>query len=185
MINEACYSEELLIARINDGDEACFTALYTRYWKQMFYQAEAILGGELLAQDCVQEVFTSVWKRRGQLTMTSAEAYLKTAVRFQAISIIRSRKLQRHYFERIARITSALVVSQPMLFKEIETLYVEVLHTMPSDQQEIFKLIREEGHSYKEVAELKGISVKTVEKKMSLSLKRLRLELGDFLQLFL
>jgi RNA polymerase sigma-70 factor (family 1) len=185
MIETETYSDELLTQGIRQGNEASFTAAYKRYWKILFYQAEAILEDELLAQDCVQEVFTALWRRREEVKVDHLLAYLKTSIRYQAASLIRSRIVRRDYFNRILHITSQLITYQPTLFNELNTLFQEAIRSLPSDQQEIFRLIREEGHTYREVAELKGISVKTVEKKMTRSLKDLRLKLGEYLHLFL
>jgi RNA polymerase sigma-70 factor (ECF subfamily) len=97
--------------------------------------------------------------------------------------MIRARKVRSEYFNRIAQIGADLAVQQPILFNELDSIFQEVLQSLPADQQEIFRLLREESLSYKEVAELKGISVKTVEKKMSLSLKAFRLKLGEVMSL--
>jgi RNA polymerase sigma-70 factor (ECF subfamily) len=54
-----------------------------------------------------------------------------------------------------------------------------VVKTFPEQQQQVWRLNREEGMTYREIAEALGISPKTVEKKMSASLKTLRNEMGE------
>jgi RNA polymerase sigma-70 factor (ECF subfamily) len=70
-----------------------------------------------------------------------------------------------------------------------EHYYIEVgliqriemsIDTLPPKRQEIFRLSREQGMKYKEIAETLNISVKTVEAQMGLALKHLRDELKDF-----
>jgi RNA polymerase sigma-70 factor (ECF subfamily) len=185
MTDNTLYSDEFLLQGLQAGDENCFTAIYNKYSKELFYKAEAILGDQLLAEDCVQDVFMDLWRRREALRIESLSAYLKKAVRFKAIDIIRSKKTREKFNQRIAGITTQFFLQQPLLLKELEAIFQDTLQHLPKDQQEIFKLIRDKGLTYREVAEMKGISVKTVEKKMSLSLRDLRLKLGEFLQLFL
>jgi RNA polymerase sigma-70 factor (ECF subfamily) len=179
------YTNEFLLQGLKAGDENCFTSIYNKYSKELFYKAEAILGEQLLAEDCVQDVFMDLWKRREEVTIDNLPGYLKKATRFKAIDIIRGKKTRQKFNQRIAEITSEFFLQQPLLLKELETIFQETLQGLPKDQQEIFNLIRQEGLTYREVAEMKGISVKTVEKKMSLSLRDLRLKLGELLQLFL
>ena len=70
-----------------------------------------------------------------------------------------------------------------------ENFYIEVdlirrieqsIDALPPKRQEIFRLSREQGLKYKEIAETLKISVKTVEAQMGLALKHLRDDLKDF-----
>jgi RNA polymerase sigma-70 factor (ECF subfamily) len=70
-----------------------------------------------------------------------------------------------------------------------EQYYIEVdlierieksIGSLPTKRQEIFRLSREQGLKYKEIAEELNISVKTVEAQMGLALKHLRDELKEF-----
>jgi RNA polymerase sigma-70 factor (family 1) len=185
MSNQTLYTDTSLLQGLQTGDEHCFTSIYNKYFKELFYSAEAILGEEILAEDCVQDVFLDLWRRREEATIEHLHAYLKKAVRFKAIDIIRTRKTKQQFNQRIAQITTQFFLQQPMLMKELEAIFHETLQSLPKDQQEIFRLIRDQGLTYREVAEMKGISIKTVEKKMSLSLRDLRLKLGDLMILVL
>jgi RNA polymerase sigma-70 factor (ECF subfamily) len=185
MTDNTPYSDESLLHGLQNGDQQSFTYIYNRYWSELFYKAEAILGEQLLAEDCVQDVFLDLWKRREEVKIENLPGYLKRAVRFKAIDIIRSKKIHHKFNQRIAKITTKFFLQQPLLLKELEAIFQETLESLPKDQQEIFKLIREKGLTYREVAEMRGISIKTVEKKMSLSLRDLRLKLGELLHLFL
>ena len=56
---------------------------------------------------------------------------------------------------------------------------------LPAKRQEIFRLAREEGLKYREIAEKLNLSVKTVETQMTLALKQLRESLKEFHHLVL
>ena len=185
MITKGSDTDIVLLQGLYNGDEVCFTAIFNRYWKELFYQAEAILGEELLSQDCVQEVFLSLWRRRTEVEIDHLQSYLKKAIRFQCLSMMRAKKVRVECLNRISKITVDFVTEQPGLFKELDGLFKDVLSSLPDDQREIFQLVREEGLSYKEIAERKSISIKTVEKKMSSSLKTFRYKLGEMLSAIL
>ncbi|HEY1199683.1 MAG TPA: sigma factor-like helix-turn-helix DNA-binding protein, partial [Niastella sp.] len=58
-------------------------------------------------------------------------------------------------------------------------IYKQLIQSLPPDEQEIFLLHRDGGLTYKQIAEQKNISVKTVEKKMSHALKEIRFGIDD------
>ena len=62
------------------------------------------------------------------------------------------------------------------LIKRIE----KSIDSLPPKRREIFRLSREQGMKYKEIADALDISVKTVEAQMGLALKHLREDLKDF-----
>jgi RNA polymerase sigma-70 factor (ECF subfamily) len=59
------------------------------------------------------------------------------------------------------------------------------INALPSKRQEIFRLAREEGLKYREIADQLNLSVKTVETQMTLALKQLRDSLKEYHHLVL
>ena len=168
------YTDEHLLELMQQSDNSAFTEIYNRYWKTLYYSAHNILQLKEPAQDAVQEVFIALWKRRAEVQIESLKPYLLQAVRFQVLKAIRAEKTDKQFFKRLTIVTSDILVQEPLLYKELQDLFHEVIVSLPEDQQEIFRLHREEGLTYKQIAEQKNISVKTVEKKMSLALRQLR-----------
>jgi RNA polymerase sigma-70 factor (ECF subfamily) len=164
---------------LSQNDELAFAEIYNRYWKLLYSSAHNILQVKASAQDAVQEVFISLWKRRADLQVDALQPYLHQAVRFQVFKAIRAEKTDQQFFNRLALISRDILFEDPMLFKELETLYQQLINALPPDEQEIFRLHRDSGLTYKQIAEQKNISVKTVEKKMSRSLRELRFGLDD------
>jgi RNA polymerase sigma-70 factor (ECF subfamily) len=181
MTDSTPYSDEVLIQRLQQSDEGAFTIIFKKYWKELYYDAQAMLHDEALADDCVQEVFLSLWRRRAEAEIKYLRAYLKKSVRFQVLWLIRDQKISKDVFNRISKTITERILDDPYLMKELDYLFKDVLSQLPSDLQEIFKMVRNEGLSYKEIAERKGLSVKSVERKMSQSLKHFRTKLGDAL----
>ncbi|HKJ79797.1 MAG TPA: sigma-70 family RNA polymerase sigma factor, partial [Prolixibacteraceae bacterium] len=59
-------------------------------------------------------------------------------------------------------------------FEQLKSNYEKALEKMPEKQRTVFLLSRAENLKYKEIAEMLGISVKAVEKRMTLALEFLR-----------
>ena len=166
---------------LSQHDELAFAEIYNRYWKLLYSSAHNILQVKAAAQDAVQEVFISLWRRRANIEVDALQPYLDQAVRFQVFKAIRAEKTDQLFFNRLALITRDILFEDPLLFKELDTLYQQLVQALPPDEQEIFRLHRDSGLTYKQIAEQKNISVKTVEKKMSRSLRELRFGLDDAL----
>jgi RNA polymerase sigma-70 factor (ECF subfamily) len=164
---------------LHQSDELAFAEIYHRYWKALYSSAHNILQVKEAAQDAVQEVFISLWKRRTDVHIDVLQSYLHQAVRFQVLKAIRAERTDQDFFNRLALITRDILFEDPVLFKELETLYQQLVHALPPDEQEIFLLHRDSGLTYKQIAEQKNISVKTVEKKMSRSLREIRFGMDD------
>jgi len=175
------HTDNELLRMLSQHDELAFAEIYNRYWKSLYSSAHNILQVKAAAQDAVQEVFISLWKRRAGIQVDALQPYLHQAVRFQVFKAIRAEKTDQQFFNRLALITRDILFEDPLLFKELETLYQQLIHALPPDEQEIFRLHRDSGLTYKQIAEQKNISVKTVEKKMSRSLRELRFGLDDAL----
>lgn len=169
---------ELLQLLVAD-DRGAFAELYRRHWKPLFVTAASILQNHSIAGDIVQEVFISVWQRRLELKVRSPSAYLQQAVRFQVFKAIRAGKTDADFQKRLSEVSRDILADDPLLFKELQRLLEAVIRSLPEDQRTIFRMNRDENLTYKEIAGRLGISVKTVEKKMSRSLRHLRSGLDD------
>src|SRR5690606_12654997 len=96
------------------------------------------------------------------------------ATRFSILKVIRNQQTDAKFYERLKNITSEIIADDPLLFKEQQELLKELLASMPDNCSETFRLSREEGLTYAQIASQLNISEKTVEKRMTRSLKYLR-----------
>jgi RNA polymerase sigma-70 factor (family 1) len=175
------YQDRELVALIHASDETAFAELYNRHWKSLYYTASSILKNSETARDIVQEVFTSFWQRRLEVTVEFPKAYLQQAIRFQVFKAIDAGKATRQFYDRLADTSLEIVEENPVVFKDLLHLVQGLIDRLPEDARMAFMLNRDEKLTYSEIAEKMDISVKTVEKKMSQTLKHLRKGLGTTL----
>jgi len=159
---------------LEQGCELAFTEIYQRYWKNLHDFAERQLREQWPAKDCVQEVFVALWRNRSERRIACLEGYLLQAVRFQACKAIQSRKSARSFYQYARYTAPASYFKDHVSLKEMQSGFDKVLAGLPEKQRAIFTMHREGQVTYKQIAEKLGIFVKTVEQKMSLSLKSLR-----------
>ncbi|WP_286742427.1 sigma-70 family RNA polymerase sigma factor, partial [Roseivirga sp. UBA1976] len=85
--------------------------------------------------------------------------------------------------ERIEEVRRNFVSHQPDF--ELQKRIDDALESLPPQCQRVFRMSREEGLKYHEIAEELGISKKTVEVHMGKALRILRDSLSDYLMFFL
>jgi RNA polymerase sigma-70 factor (ECF subfamily) len=171
-----------LYLKLKDGDERAFKALFQKYYSAMCHFARQFLNDSEMAEETVQELFVRIWEKRSTLNIeTSVKHYFFRSVRNQCLNQIQHQKIRQQY---------ANVVKESSYQKiDPEQCYIEVnlmerieksIQSLPAKRQEIFRLSREQGLKYKEIAEELNISIKTVEAQMGLALKYLREDLKEF-----
>lgn len=185
MLNFSTYSDEQLLRLLSEDNQQAFSEIYERYWEKLFVSAEKILQNRAAAQDAVQEVFISLWNRRSTLQIESLQNYLYQAARFQVFKNIRSEKTGNDFFKRLALVSNEIIKEDPAALKELERMIEKIIASLPEDQRIIFKMNRDQGLTYKQIAAEKNISVKTVEKKISQALKYIRMNMTDTLFQFI
>ncbi|SKA09447.1 RNA polymerase, sigma-24 subunit, RpoE [Chitinophaga eiseniae] len=168
------YTDDQLWRQITLDDQDAFATVYHRYWKVLYLRARNMLSDGDLAQDIVQEVFISLWHRRQEVEILHLKAYLFQAVRFQELKALRNLKSDTNFYERLAHISKDLLQHEPLAFKELDSVLQRVVAAIPEDQRTIFSMSRDEGLTYREIADRMEISVKTVEKKISQALRTIR-----------
>jgi RNA polymerase sigma-70 factor (ECF subfamily) len=166
--------DEELIRRLRASDEGALEFLVAAYWHRLIRYVEGILDQEGGAEDVVQEAFIRLWMRRKELRMEgSFKAFLYTMARNAAID-------ERRRFGRRTALASRAdppgAQPSPLAAAEASELQVvagEAIAALPARRREVFRLARFEGLSYKEIAEVMGLSPQTVANQMSRALTEL------------
>lgn len=175
------YQDHELLQLTAHNDENAFAEIYRRYSSDMFLTAYNILHHRAGAEDAVQEIFISLWKRRADLNVRTLKSYLEQSVRYYVLRMYRQEKRDDRFYERLAQVTSSILKEDPVLFRNIQQTLHEILRSLPADQQTIYQLNRDHNMTYTDIAHHLNISVKTVEKKMSKALKSIRPRMDDLL----
>lgn len=171
-----------LYLRLKEGDERAFKALFQKYYSAMCHFAHQFLKDREMAEETVQELFVRIWEKRSTLNIeTSVKHYFFRSIRNQCLNQIQHQKIKNQYASRIME-SSHQEIDPDQYYLEVNLLQriEKSIDSLPAKRQEIFRLSREQGLKYKEIAEELNISIKTVEAQMGLALKHLRDELKEF-----
>ncbi|WP_018631043.1 RNA polymerase sigma factor [Niabella aurantiaca] len=159
----------------NDCHES-FEKLYLHFVPGMQAFVASVVGDREVALDLVQDLFVNSWINRKNLTAIEHPVnYLYCALKNNAVHYLKSRKrVAPLVFEENECIT--LTGGSPeadVITKEIRQLLETTINELPYKCRLVFRLIKEDGLRYKEVAHLLDISVKTVEAHMRLAYSRI------------
>lgn len=172
-----------LIDKIRKGNESAFEELFRNYYAPLCLFACKYID-EDNAEELVQDFFARIWENRHLINIhSSVNQYLFQSVKNRCYNFIKQQKVKRSHIPQIKRELdheediSAYFMNHE-LFRKIE----KSIQSLPPKRREIFRLSREEGLKYREIAEKLNISIKTVETQMGLALKHLRETLKDFKQ---
>lgn len=167
-------------AVVQSHDRKAFEQLFHRHYDSLRAYAYRIVGSDELAEEVVCDVMVKLWSKRHSLTLYSTlKAYLLRATRNQAIDYLR-RQAQLPYTYEAGGIDQDHVPSpeEEIIFSETRGRLHEAIAALPPQGQHIFRLSRDEGLKYREIAEQLNISIKTVETHMRRSLIFLRREMA-------
>lgn len=179
-------ADELMFKIIVHDDEKAFHDLFYDFFSPLCVFSQRFIEDEDVCEDIVQEVFYKIWKNRKNININiSTRSFLIKSVKNSCLDYIRHLSIERKYIEEYLFETDNSFEDNLYTTAELESIINNALEKLPSKIKEIFLLNRFEGKTYNEIAEIKQISIKTVEANMTKALKFLRLELKDYLFLLL
>ena len=170
-------------ARIAAGDQGAFEQVFRAHYRPLCAFALQYVKDSDGAQDLVQELFTRLWQDREKTNITtSLKSYLFTAVRNRCLNIIAAKNRMRPLNDEVDDLEEEETRTEAE-HSERAARVQAAIEGLPEERRKVFRLSRDEGLKYHEIAERLGISIKTVENQMGKALKTLREELVDLLPL--
>lgn len=162
-----------------------FRHVYNHFYPRLFRQALFYLNNNPdYAQEVVADVFVSIWQSRKVLTgITNPDSYM-----FIALKHASARYIELNYKKKPELLVENLpetgyssdnTSDSALLDKELQEKYRKALDKLPPRCREVFLLVREERKKYSEVADILGISHKTVDNQMNKAIKMLYEELKE------
>jgi len=172
-----------LVTALTHSDEAAFDAIYRHYFDNLFRFIWRRTHDPELSQDLVQELFLRLWRNRKNL---QPEKPLKPYLYRIASNLVTDSS--RQAAARRPHLPLATDDSLPIQQVEEDALTADIrqaIESLPEILRHPFMLNRYEGLKYREIAELLGVSQKTIESRMSQALKLLHKKLASLLSAML
>ena len=174
--------ENNLIILLQQGDRNAYKQLFIKYYSPLCEYASQYISDDD-SEELVQELMLFLWETRENLVIeTSVKSYLFISTKHRCLNAIK----RQLYHERVHSLIYDKIKDQ---FENPDTYFVneltenitKAIEELPENYRETFKLSRFGEQSNLQIAEALGVSIKTVEYRITQSLKILRVKLKDYL----
>ncbi len=168
---------ELVAQLVQHNDAVAYKQLFLFYHSPLIRFAFTFLRSKEAAEDVVSDVFLKIWTHRVALSnVQNFHLYLYVSTKNQCFNVLQAQK-KAHFFSldevavelRSLQYDPEQLLMTAELFKHIQT----AIQNLPPRCRLIFKLVKEDGLKYKEVAELLHLSQKTIEAQMGIALQKI------------
>ncbi|HEX6180867.1 MAG TPA: RNA polymerase sigma-70 factor [Chitinophagaceae bacterium] len=158
------------------SDEQAYKQLFHHFYPSLYQFALSLVKTGQVAEEVVSDVFIHIWQKRAALVrIQNLKLYLFVSTRNTSLNYLRQKKrdilLTDDY--RVQLRSVYFDPEQLLITAEMINRIQQAIYQLPPRCQLIFKLIKEDGLKYKEVAELLNLSLKTIENQMTLALRKI------------
>ena len=178
-------TDEALLARAAQGEEAAFLALYERYRERIYRFAYRLLGSAALAEDVTHDCFLGLLKRPAAFdpARASLRTYLYAAARNLAFKQFRRPRVEVALDELGAeqRATEGQQPLRQLLAAELSEAVRRAVVCLPPLQREALVLFEYEELSLAEIALVVGADVGAVKARLARARENLRRQLAPYL----
>jgi RNA polymerase sigma-70 factor (ECF subfamily) len=176
--------EAALMARVADGDDGAFAALYDRHARAVHSYALSLVGGAAEAEDVCQEAFLALWRHAGRFDPRrgSARGWLIGIARHRAIDRLRAQAGLARARRAAGAVAALAGADDPVARAGVDRAEAaragRALGDLPPEQREVLLLVHLAGLTQREIAAVTGLPLGTVKGRLRLGLERLRREAG-------
>jgi len=160
-----------------DDDVQAFERLYYTLFNKLIKFSVYYVHQREAAEEIVSEVFVKCWNNRRSLSHVDyPESYLFIAVKNQSLKY-RKKYSNIHFVELEDNDFQLVDLSDPskkLERKELHHRLDQAIEMLPAQARIVFRLIKENGLKYKEVAEILSISPRTVQTQLFRAIDKLR-----------
>lgn len=178
-------SKEISIEQINKLDSIAFQSLYKDYYKALVCYAHQFVEETCIAEDIVQELFSSIWERKLPFkSLISLKSYLYNSVRNASIDYLKHKDVESLYLQKVLKAHQPYKSedeSEDFFSEEIYRQLFRTIDELPLRCKEIF-LMHMDNKKNEEIAHLLNISLETVktQKKRAMSFLKKRLSNNQY-----
>ncbi|SEW36590.1 RNA polymerase sigma-70 factor [Chitinophaga arvensicola] len=173
---------EDLLRRIQyEGDQAAFREFYLSQAPQLLNFAFVYIKSKFIAEEVVNDVFMNLWRSRQRIhEIANLRVYLYVGVRNGISSYFSRNKDWQHVdIDTVSEASLDFTADpeQQLITAELRQRIEGAVAALPPKCRIIFKMVKEDGLKYREVAEILNLSVKTVENQLTIAIRKISAEI--------
>jgi RNA polymerase sigma-70 factor (family 1) len=171
---------------VERNDERSFSLFFDHYHTRLIRLSLLFVPRFDQAEEVVAEVFLKLLrKRESLLAIQNFEGYLFKMVKNESLNYVKTFKHKDSGNVLVDDIKDYLVIDyndpeRKMISQDLAALLHQVIEQLPPKRRLVFKMVKDENMSYREVGEILEISERTVEVHLKLAIKDLRKALSHY-----
>ena len=171
------YRPKDVLQQLTEGNESAFRQIYDRYWLSIYKTVKRYTKSPEVAEDIVQEIFTTLWNNRSNFKeVINLEYYLITMAKNLTYKTLRKmafeETVKNHWLAESPNEENS--GNDAILDQQYAQLIRQAVGLLPSQQKQIFNMAKVEGLSHKDIAAQLKISHLTVKTHMAKALRSIR-----------
>jgi RNA polymerase sigma-70 factor (ECF subfamily) len=176
---------------MNSSAPFSFAEFYKNHYRKAFLFAKSYVHDHWVAEDIASEALISFWEIREKHEINHPLTFLLSIVKNKSIDYLRHELIRQEALATMSDtglreintriITLEAFDPEGVYSGEIQSIVKNTLDSLPERTKEIFLMSRSRNLSKKEIASVLGLTSKGVEYHISVTLKKLRIALKDYL----
>lgn len=164
------HTDRQLFVQIAQGDEAAFRTFFHQYNIQLFPFIKSLVKSEHDTKEIMQEAFLKLWQMRNNLlVIDNPGAWFRRVTANIAYDYLR---IKARYELRFGSVEEHIPSVDQSFWKDIDLHFsqrvlLEALEQLPEKRRRIFHLIKIDGLSRKQTAQLLDLSENTVRNQLA------------------
>ena len=164
-MTDTIFDECHLLEELQQGNIEAFNKLYSHYAPLLYARLLRLLKNHESVEEILQEVFIKIWERRKLIeTNRGFKTFIYRIADNLAIDLFRKISRDKALQMELWASSISFYLHTDEKYHEEEQVEIlkEAINALPPRRKEILLLCKLEDKSYKEVADLLGISVSTI-----------------------
>lgn len=163
--------------RIANDDQLAYRQLFIQFYNKLSRFVMGFTKSKELTEEIVSDVFINIWRRRKNIEeIKNMKLYLYVSAKNITFNYLK--KLHRENLTDLdaVEIEPEDPFADPgaaMITREMNMKLKTAINALPPRCKLIYTLIKEDGLTYKQTAQLLGISESTVDNQVSIALKKI------------
>jgi RNA polymerase sigma-70 factor (family 1) len=176
----------LLKSTASNDDREAFRLLFHHYYERLVQFAKLFVSTRCRAEDAVSEVLIRLFRIRSSFfVMENFEHYLFRSVKNEALNKLKSERHAYLHHSELAlagKLHDRTDPHETLIGDELYGQINDVIGRLPAKRQKVYRLIKNDGLRYREVARLMDISERTVEVHLKIAVREVRCAIDAYLR---
>lgn len=173
---------------LSGGDSAVFERIFVFYYRKVYSYAFRTVHASWVAEEIAASIFYKLWLHHEEIfagrkisRIEDLNGYIFAMTRNETANYFRdSRRIAQVQEQYAEQLSAEMDIQEKMDGRKCLEVINNVVESMPHMRRRVFSMSRYLEFSNSEIADMLGISKRTVEKHISNALEQLRNELATY-----